>query len=181
AWVNTPSGGLNLRESASDSAAVLAVIPRLAQVEVMQGGTAWSQVRYNGLAGYVMSGFLSGADPGAYTESVGGENTADGETGKPGMPPATEQPAAEPAAEDVKATDPTLKAVEREMHAWVSPVDSQPVIGLWPECAEQGKPQANMLPGAQVTVLMAGDTWCQIKYFDATGYCLKKHLNFEAP
>ena len=186
AWVHTPSGGLNLRETGSDTARIMAVIPRFAQVAVLQSGTVWSKVRYNHLIGFVKSSYLVDAEPGGSPGSGGGGGETAGGTVDPGVQPtaqptATAQPTVEPPAEAVKIMDPTLKAVDGATNAWVRPGEGQLTLGLWPECAEQGKPEGDMLPGAQVTVLMVGDTWCQVKFFDMTGYCLKKHLSFEAP
>ncbi len=51
-------GGLNLRAYAESNAKVLAVIPNGARVTVTARGAVWSAVSYNGLSGYVMTGYL---------------------------------------------------------------------------------------------------------------------------
>lgn len=58
ALVSTGNGGLNLRETASADAKVLLSIPDGSQVELLQAGDAWCQVRYSGTSGYVMTRFL---------------------------------------------------------------------------------------------------------------------------
>lgn len=58
AMVNTASGSLNLRKSASKSSAVLEQIPQKERVEVLDRGDTWSHVRYNGVTGYVMTRYL---------------------------------------------------------------------------------------------------------------------------
>ena len=58
-FVNTSNGGgLNLRKSASDSAAVLAQIPSGAEVVITSRGSTWCAVKYGNLAGYVMTKYL---------------------------------------------------------------------------------------------------------------------------
>jgi len=67
--VATGGGGLNLRETASDQAKVLLSIPNGAQVTMLQKGSDWCRVRYNGAEGYVMTRYLSLDEAG---ESIGG-------------------------------------------------------------------------------------------------------------
>ena len=59
AYVSTNGGGLNMREYASTAARVTMVIPRYARVEVYSYGNSWCYIHYNGLAGYVMTSYLS--------------------------------------------------------------------------------------------------------------------------
>ena len=59
AYVQTQSGGLNLRSYASYNARILMVIPRFARVEVLSYGSTWSYIRYAGVVGYVVSSYLS--------------------------------------------------------------------------------------------------------------------------
>ncbi len=51
-------GGLNLRTYADTNSKVLAVIPNRAQVIVTGRNSVWSAVTYNGISGYVMTGYL---------------------------------------------------------------------------------------------------------------------------
>ncbi len=62
AWVNTPSGSLNLRESPDGKARVIATIPYGAQVSVQSRGVVWTAVSYGRMVGYVMTSFLRFAD-----------------------------------------------------------------------------------------------------------------------
>lgn len=59
ARVATPSGSLNLRASARDTAQVLRTIPQGDMVAVLQRGSDWCQVVYSGTTGYVMTRYLS--------------------------------------------------------------------------------------------------------------------------
>ena len=66
ARVTTQSGSLNLRESSSTSSRVLRTIPQNDMVGVLEQGTEWCRVAYNGVTGYVMTRYLtfsSGAAP----------------------------------------------------------------------------------------------------------------------
>ena len=59
AIVNTSSNGdLNLRESASPNGKIVTKIPDKAQVQVLEQGTEWTNIRFQGQDGHVMSSFL---------------------------------------------------------------------------------------------------------------------------
>ena len=58
ATVNTSSGNLNMRASASTSSAKLTTIPRGATVTVLEKGSTWSRISYSGYTGYVMTQYL---------------------------------------------------------------------------------------------------------------------------
>lgn len=63
AIVQTKSGTLNLRESASSSARVLCTIPRLTEITVLDRGTTWCHVTYGGKTGFVMTEYLHFTQP----------------------------------------------------------------------------------------------------------------------
>ena len=54
----TNGGGLNMRAYAESNAKVLSVIPNGTSIIVISRGSVWSEVSYNGLLGYVMTGYL---------------------------------------------------------------------------------------------------------------------------
>ena len=56
---NLASGSLNLRASASQNSKILARIPQNAHLVVVESGSRWCRVWYNGTYGYVMTQFLS--------------------------------------------------------------------------------------------------------------------------
>ena len=58
AYVDTPSGGLNLRETDSLDAYVKTIIPRNAQVTLLNRGEVWSNIEYKQMKGFVLSSFL---------------------------------------------------------------------------------------------------------------------------
>ena len=57
-YVNTPSGGLNLRETASADARVMLSIPKGTAVTMLDEGADWCKIQYNDNIGYVMTKFL---------------------------------------------------------------------------------------------------------------------------
>ncbi|MEA5016699.1 MAG: SH3 domain-containing protein [Candidatus Limiplasma sp.] len=213
AWVNTPSGGLNIRETMSMSGNILTSIPRHAKVTVLADMGEWSQVRYGDFQGYVVSTYLSAKDPNASAgadasggsggnasggadasgdahaqqpqDSGSGENSsqASGGSDSASEPANGEQPQADAPAdaapEQQALLDGTLKPVSQETFALIKPRDGVSLTGLWAECGEKGAPLAALPADTKVQVLQEGDTWCQVKYEDKVGYCLKEYLLFE--
>ena len=59
AWVNTSSGGLNLRSAPNTGAKVLRSIPQYEQIPVYERGDTWCKTSYSGIEGYVMTRYLS--------------------------------------------------------------------------------------------------------------------------
>ena len=49
---------INMRAAASTAAQIVGEIPQMAEVDVIEGGGYWSQVRHNGKTGYVKSEFV---------------------------------------------------------------------------------------------------------------------------
>lgn len=76
AWVSTPSGGLNLRASASTLAQILLLIPQHAQVTAHGQSGEWIQVDYQGLTGYVQGKYLTYTSPVQPTSTPGAASTA---------------------------------------------------------------------------------------------------------
>lgn len=61
-WVYTQNGNaLNLRDAPDGN--VLTTIPNLQKVTLIQTGTEWSKVSYNGITGYVVSSYLADTEP----------------------------------------------------------------------------------------------------------------------
>ncbi len=58
AYVTTSGGSLNLRQTPSSSAKVLLRIPNGAALQLVNRGSSWCAVFYQGTAGYVMTSFL---------------------------------------------------------------------------------------------------------------------------
>lgn len=188
AWVYTASGSLNLRETASSTGDVLTTIPRLASVTVLKESGTWCQVRYGSLTGYVMTSFLTTTDPTVSTGSSGGGTSGSGDASSGsgasgGTDSGTSSSGSSTQGTDTSSgliLDATLKAVEQKTLAVVSPAQTQAVLSLWPECSERGVPLCLIPRDATVEILQRGDTWCQAKYEELTGYLLTEYLVVEA-
>jgi hypothetical protein len=62
-WVKTSGGNLYLRASASSSGRALASMPNGSQVTILQWGSSWSKITYNGTTGYASSTYLTTTKP----------------------------------------------------------------------------------------------------------------------
>ncbi len=160
AWVLTDSGSLNLRAAASSTAAKVTTIPRLAEVTVYSKGSTWSQVKYNGVTGYVMTAFLTFTKPAEFDTSGSDTQGEDGD------------------ASDSPVLDPTLTAVE-DMTAQINPENA--TLNLRTECSTSAAVLFEMPKGETVPVLEKGETWCKVVYNDQEGYCMTQYLIFPTP
>ncbi len=70
ATVTTPSGTLNLRETASADARILTTIKPGAQVTVLERGADWCRITYGSRTGYVMTKFLTFGTQGGSTPTT---------------------------------------------------------------------------------------------------------------
>ena len=163
AWVNTSSGSLNLRATASMTAAVLAQIPQNAEVEVLSDITAaWCKTSYGDEIGYVMSEYLTTTQPSADTVSADSEDT--GEDGT--------------SISDETDLDPTLHEPNHEIFVYVRPSAGATTLPLYELCAEDSDLIAHMQENSQVEIIRVGDTWCEVLYNEQQGYCLRDGLSF---
>ncbi|MFH1880511.1 MAG: SH3 domain-containing protein, partial [Bacillota bacterium] len=164
AWVNTASGSLNLRETASSGAAVLALIPQYAQVDVLSDiAQTWCQARYESAVGYVMSEYLTTAQPTASPEPTATPDTGDsGETDT---------------GDDV-TMDPTLHEPSREIIVYVRPPAGSATLALYEACLEDSEILQDMIENSEVEIVRVGDTWCEVIYMDQLGYCMRDGLSF---
>lgn len=170
AWVYTASGSLNLRVSASTSAAILAAMPRLAQVTLLTRGDTWSAVQYQSLTGYAMTAYLTTVQPSELSATA---------TPTAALASATPTPTPSPAA-GAGTEDATLQAPSAALYAVVAPPRGGDTYPLWAECTQERGRLLDMIAGAQVQVVRKGDTWCEVLYFELTGYCLTEGLTILA-
>ena len=193
-------GGLNLRNSASSSAAVLLVIPNGAGVTVLEKGETWCRVKYQEQEGYVMTRYLSFGQtsaPGAKTgwivpDVTGGVNLRY-------MPDTSGQVLAvlAPGTEvtvtldgeswSVVKTGDTTGYVMSRYITFTRPATKEetryvnaPSGGL--NLRSSPSATANVLlaipHGAQVTLLQAADdSWSQVRYGEWTGYVAIQYLS----
>ena len=148
AWVNTPSGSLNLRQSPSDNARIMITIPYGSPVTVLSRGAVWCMVVYNGQQGYAMTSFL---------------RFADAPTAKPTLAP-TAAPTQIPASSNA-VTQALITTSGGTLNLREQPSSSARVILLMPNASS-------------VTVYSRGGEWSEISYQGNRGYVMSKYLTF---
>lgn len=175
AWVYTESGSLNLRAEASTTGAILAAMPRLAQVTLVTRGDTWCTVQYAGMTGYAMAAYLTTEKP---AELAVAPTAAPAETNAAAT--ATPTPTPTQATSETGVEDATLRATATALYALVAPADGSDTYPLWAECTQERGRLLDMIAGAEVQVVRKGDTWCEVIYFELTGFCLTGGLTFLA-
>ena len=148
AWVATPSGSLNLRQSPADNARVIAAIPYGAPVSVLSRGSVWCMVTYNGQQGYVKTSYLRFA----------GTPTA-----APTLVP-TAAPTQAPAYNGT-VTQALVTTSGGTLNLREQPSSASRVILLMPNASS-------------VTVYSRGVDWSEISYQGNRGYVMSKYLTF---
>lgn len=152
AYVQTASGSLNLRETASQAARVITTIPRGAALSVLSHGAQWCGVSYGGITGYVMTSFLR-FDAAAVTETGSSSEASDSQ--------GQEQP-----DESTAVT------------AWVQTESGS--LNL--RSAPDGNEILTTIPRlAAVKLLEEGNTWSYISYNGQAGYVMTKYLTVVQP
>ena len=150
AWVSTPSGSLNLRESPDSGARVITTIPYGTQIIVLSRGVVWCSVIYNGMQGYVMTSFLRFADA------------------------ATTAPTAAPTPAPAPTQTPTIYNTVTQ--ALVT--TSGGTLNLR-EQPSSGSRVILLIPNASsVTVYSRGTDWCEVSFQGARGYVMTRFLTF---
>ena len=171
AWVNTPSGALNLRAMGSVDAKILRSIPRSATVTVLEEHGEWSYVEYSDRLGYVMNRYLARYDeisvPG--NQAQAGNQSGNAET--------IHKPTPEPDNAQANADSSTQQS-GRETRATVSPAVGKTMVTLWQARDTAGRALGDMLTGEAVQVLTRDAEWSQVICRGQVGYCLTRDLSF---
>ena len=181
AWVNTASGGLNLRYSPSSSAQIIGTIPRLAAVKLLVKGNEWSYVSYNGQYGYVMTSYLTTTQPsgdggGGSSSSGSGGQSGGSSSGNTSQPSGSIQPDQNGMVNSGGVIlDVTLQVPASATYATAAP-QSGDALRVWTVCAETGEPLASVPSGEQVEIILTGRTWCLVQYGTMQGYCQTAYL-----
>lgn len=187
AWVNTASGGLNLRYSPSSSAQIIGTIPRLAEVKLLVEGNEWSYVGYNGQYGYVMTSYLTTTQPSGDGGSGSSSSGSGGQTGGSSSSGGTSQPSGGSEGQQIPdgmaenggiILDITLQVPNSATYATAAP-QSGDALRLWTMCAESGDPLASVPSGEQVEIILTGRTWCLVQYGTVQGYCRTADLEVQ--
>lgn len=149
ARVTTESGSLNLRAKGSSGAKILDTIPRHEIIAVLEKGSVWSKVEYDGQTGYVKNSFLTflSSHPDA------GKDDEKEEEAKP---------------DPNKALDDTLIDLAAPKAAKALPSGAS--TKLYKGCSKEADTLATILRGEYVVVLSQGEEWCRVEYEGMMGY-----------
>ena len=155
--MTTASGSLNLRAAARDTARVLTTIPQNAVVTVLIYGAAWTQVRYNGQTGYVMTKFLT---------------LLDGQPAQPVQPSPVPAATPAPAPAGAEALTPLQTPVQGRVMSTSRSLNLR-------EAASTDARVITEIPKYDFVLITAvGDTWCAVEYEGMSGYCMRRYLEF---
>ena len=185
AWINTTSGSLNLRETASDTAAILLQIPQHAQVKVLTDiAQTWCKASYSNITGYVMSEYLTTVQPPSQPDEGETDNPDDPavEPETPADSPDDQSGTGDAGEEEEPALpmDSTLRKPATDIVVYVRPPAGYAALGLYEACSDACELLASMEENAEVEVTRAGNTWCEVIYGEQQGYCLRDGLSFFA-
>ena len=154
ARVTTETGSLNLRAKASGSAKILDTIPRHEIISVIEKGTVWSEVVYDGQVGFVKNSFLTFLS----VHPDMGNNSGSVSTTPNNM------------------RDDTLLVLESTVAVKALPAGAS--TALKAGCSEEADDLAIILRGEYVVVSAKGETWCRIEYEGVQGYLPTEMLGF---
>jgi len=150
ATVVTEQGRLNFRNGKSQNAGIIGRIDPGQTVAVLDYGSTWCKVTYDGKTGYVMTKFL--AFGGSAPEGGAGSGSAGGTTTRP---PESDG--------DRKYAQVVTEQGKLNLRRGMS--TGAAIIGRIPQYA-------------YVEVLTTGVTWCYVSYNGNTGYVMTKFLSF---
>ncbi len=154
ATVVTPSGSLNLRAQMSTDAQILAAIPRLTIVNVVEKGDPWSCVVYGTIQGYVQSAYL------VFTDTATAQD-------------ATPSPTPSPTISSTETTS-TSSTI-----AWVY-TDSGS-LNLRASSSTSSAALLSIPRLAQVVLVSYGSDWSYITYESVSGYVQSQFLTTTQP
>jgi mannosyl-glycoprotein endo-beta-N-acetylglucosaminidase len=149
ARVTTESGSLNLRASASTTARILDTIPRHAIISVLEKGSVWSRVSYDGLTGYVKNSFLT------FLHEHPNQGNAGGST-----------PTVPASPNDMR--DATMIELASVQVVKALPAGASATLRVG--CSHDADALAVILRGEYVVVSAVGEAWCRIEYEGVQGY-----------
>ena len=151
AYVNTVSGSLNLRATASTGGTVLRRIPEKAAFTVIQYGDTWCRAWYNGSTGYVMT---------KYVRMGNATATPAGSTATP-APAVGLTPTPKPLSGSV-ATVTTKNGGSLNLRS----------------AASASSTRVRLIPNGEVVdILQYGKEWCYARYNGSTGYVMTSFLS----
>jgi SpoIID/LytB domain protein len=163
ARVNTVSGSLNLRASASSTAAVLITIPQGTVIPVYEKGSQWCRAGYNGRTGYVMTNYLVFIS----------DSTA------PPTPSPTPAALPTPSPTPVITVTPTATPVDVVRTARVDTLSGS--LNLREAANAYARVLTTIPQNTIIEILSKGSVWSKVKYNGYIGYSMTKFLVFTTP
>ncbi|MBQ1946451.1 MAG: SH3 domain-containing protein [Clostridia bacterium] len=150
ARVTTEQGSLNLRAKGSSGAKILDTIPRHEIIPVLEKGSVWSKVEYDGTTGYVKNSFLTflSKHPNAGKEEEKEDTSA---TVNPN-----------------EALDDTLIDLNDPKAVKALPAGAS--TKMYKGCSEKADVLATILRGEYVVLLSQGEDWSRVEYEGKMGY-----------
>ena len=150
ARVTTEKGSLNLRAKGSSGAKILDTIPRHEIIPVLEKGSVWSKVEYDGTTGYVKNSFLTflSKHPNAGKEEEKEDTSA--------------------AVNPNEALDDTLIDLNDPKAVKALPAGAS--TKLYKGCSEKADVLATILRGEYVVLLSQGEDWSRVEYEGKMGY-----------
>jgi len=149
--LSNPASWLNLRQSPSTGAAILAQLRHGQQVKVLSSDGVWCQVQYGGLTGYVMRDYLTFTQTAPPTTGPEPSNTPEpGNTPQPGPGTAT-----------VYLLDPKSR------------------LNFRASASSSGRIIATIPHGAVVEIVSYAADWCAAKYLGLTGFLSTPYLRIQ--
>lgn len=167
-WVSTASGSLNLREAPVKNARILAQMPRMAQVTLLEQGSEWSRVLYQGVEGFAMTRYLTVGNP----PRAGQNQDQSSDTPEPSKPEAEGESMI--VSSGSLKLDNTLESPDKALFARNATGDT---LRLWVMCEKSGDPVGSVPAGETVEVILLGQAWSLVAYGGMQGYCLTSELD----
>ncbi len=158
ARVTTSGGSLNLRQSASGTARVIASIPNGTYLTVLNYGSTWSGVVYSGIQGYVMTRFIT---------LTGSQATV--------VPSVTATPS--PYIYITPTPTPASQSGSAVPAGYAYVVTGGGSLNLRSAAVENSQVVITVPNGALVRVLASSASWSQIYYRGYTGYVMTGYLS----
>ena len=151
---------LNLREAATSTSNILAVLPNGTNAKVLLRSNEWTLVEYNGLDGYVMNDYL---------EYWTGPEDA--------LEPDTDE-AEDDGGEDVFGDDQNLGSDKYAIEHAVADCETDSKAPVYDDGSANATVLGNLKNGIAVDVLQTRDGWCLISYQEHQGYMREDDLQF---
>lgn len=170
AYVQTASGGLNLRVSPNGQ--VVQSLPRESSVIVLGYGDTWCEVQAGQITGYVMTRYLRFETAISQKQEMDADQSSAGTTGE------NDDAETEPDTDDGsnEAIDENEGAVAT---AWV--VTPSGPLNLRSEASSDAGVITSIPRHDSVSVIQSGAVWSYVSYHEVLGHVMSEYLSSEKP